>query len=229
VLDNFVQILLAALSGTALLFLLHRKWQESRARASRRAAFLDDAQRLFDGGLKAIRADGFPRISGTYHGRIFDLQAVPDTLNVRKLPTLWLLVTLAEPTPAKSTFDMMMRPRGVEFFSRHSRLPVQIAADPLFPHDCTIRTDDASRLPPRDVLARHLPFFDDPRAKELVIAPRGLRVVWLAEEAHRGRYLIFRDSEMGLTPFPAAELQPILDYLIALQADLGAAERDNAA
>jgi hypothetical protein len=114
-------------------------------------------------------------------------------------------------------------------FSHHSQLPVQIAPDPLFPHDCTIRTDDAFHLPPRHVLAHHIQFFDNQRAKELVISPKGLRVVWLAEEAHRGKYLIFRDSEMGMTPFPASDLKPVLDYLIELRADLLAAQKDNAA
>lgn len=226
--DNFSIILLAALIGTALLYLLYRNWQESRARSGRRAGFLDEAQAVFDGGLKAIRPDGFPRISGTYRNHTFDLQAVPDTLNVRKLPALWLLVTLAEPTPVRATFDLMMRPRGVELFSKHAGLPVQIAPDPMFPHDCAIRTDDAHYLPPRDVLARHLGFFDDQRAKELVISPQGLRVVWLVEEANRGRYLIFRDAEMGVTPLATATLKPLLDYLIALKTDLRAAPKDEA-
>jgi len=44
--------------------------------------------------------------------------------------------------------------------------------------------------------------------------------VWLAEEANRGRYLLFRDSEMGLSPFPAAQVRPLLDYLIELREDL---------
>lgn len=227
--DNFAMILFAALAGTAFLYLLVRTWVEGRSRSALRAAFLDDAQGLFDGGLRAIRPDGFPRISGTYHGHTFDLQAVPDTLNIRKLPTLWLLVTLPEPMPVGATFDMMMRPRGVEMFSKHAALPVQLQPDPLFPHDCSIRTDAPSALPSRDVLARHIGFFDDARAKELVISPQGCRVVWLAEEAHRGRYLIFRDIEMGLTPFAAKDLQPILDYLIALKADLASPGKETAA
>lgn len=218
--DRYLMALLAALAGTGFLYVLYRHRQEARARAGRRAAFLDEVQTLFSGGLKKVNLDGFPRISGEYEGFTFDIQAVPDTLNVRKLPTLWLLVSLPMPLPVTSTFDMMMRPRGVETFSNHSRLPVQITVDAAFPHDCTVRTDDPQGLPPRDLLLRHLAMFDDPRAKELIISPRGLRIVWLAEEAQRGRYLIFRDSEMGLTPFPAAAAKPLLDYLIALRKDI---------
>lgn len=212
--------LLGALAGTAFLYTLYRHAQDSRARAARRAAFLDEAQGLFSGGLKVISPDGFPRISGSYQGLTFDVQAVPDTLNVRKLPTLWVLVSLVDSIPVRATLDIMMRPRGVEYFSRHASLPVQMEADPALPHDCTVRTDAPEALPPSDIVLKHAGILDDPLAKELVISPKGLRIVWLAEEAHRGRYLIFRDSEMGLEPFPAAALKPLLDHLLSLRQDL---------
>ena len=62
--------------------------------------------------------------------------------------------------------------------------------------------------------------FDDPKVKELVLSPKGLRIVLLAEEADRGRYLIFRDAEMGQTPLAPARLSPILDRLAALRQDV---------
>ena len=43
---------------------------------------------------------------------------------------------------------------------------------------------------------------------------------FLAEEADRGRYLIFRDAEMALTPLPAARIAPLLETLAALRDDL---------
>lgn len=212
--------LLAALAGTGFLYALWRNAGQSKARGARRAAFLDDVQTLFSHGLKKLNPDGFPRISGDYQGVTFDIQAVPDALNIRKLPTLWLLVSLPEPLPLRATFDLMMRPRGVEMFSRHADLPIQMEPDAAFPHDCTIRTDHPAGLPPRELLLKHLSMLEDPRAKELLISPKGLRIVWLAEEANRGRYLIFRDSEMGLDPFPAADMKPLLDDLLALRADI---------
>jgi hypothetical protein len=218
--EIFVKSAVAAAAGVLFLWALYRHWQDGRVRSARRAAFLDDVQGLFEGGLKAMKPDGFPRISGTYRGHTFDLQVVPDTLNIRKLPALWLLVTLPEPLPVKGTFDMMMRPRGVEAFSKFAALPTQIIPDDIFPHDCAIRTDAPLSLPSRDLMKRHLPLFENQLAKELVIAPTGLRVVWLAEEGHRGKYLLYRDSEMGLSPFDPAKLRPLMDYLIALKADI---------
>ena len=212
--------LLAAVAGTIFLYALSRHLREARLRASRRAALLDEVQTLFSGGLKRINPDGFPRISGTYQGLTFDIQAVPDTLNMRKLPALWLLVSLPEPMPVKATFDLMMRPRGVEVFSKHAQLPVQMAADPAFPHDCTVRTDAPEQLPPRQLLLKHTAILADPRAKELVISPKGLRLVILADEAERGRYLIFRDLEVGKTPLSRARILPLLDTLLAIRKTL---------
>ena len=211
-------------------YALYRNWQEGKVRAARRAAFLDEAKTLFDGGLKAIRPDGFPRISGTYRGHTFDIQAVPDTLNIRKLPTLWVLVTLGRADAGEghlrhddasarrgNVLETCRAPGADSARSAVSRMTAPSA--PMRPR----------HLPPRGVLEKNLAFFDEPRAKELVISPKGLRVVWLSEEAHRGKYLIFRDSEMGLTPFPASELKPILDYLISLQRDLLRRQTDTAA
>ena len=222
---SFTHILLAlaaALAGTGFLYALTATLREGRQRARRRAAFLDDVQGLFAGGLKRLNPDGFPRISGTYRGLTFDIQVVPDALNFRKLPSLWLLVSLPAPMPVRATFDLMMRPRGVETFSKHTELPIQMAPDPAFPHDCAIRTDAPELLPHRQLLLRHTAILEDPRAKELLISPKGLRIVWLAEEGARGSYLLFRDSEMGLSTFPAAQVRPLLDYLIDLKDDLKA-------
>ena len=218
--ETLLLSLLAALAGTAFFYALIASRNSGRKRAARRAAFLDDVQVLFSGGLKALTSDGFPRISGTYGGVVFDVQAVPDTLNIRKLPALWLLVTMPTPLPLRATFDLMMRPRGVEIFSNHAQLPVQMEPDPAFPHDCSIRTDNPPGLPPRDLLMKHTALIESERLKELIISPKGLRIVWLAEEASRGRYLIFRDSEMGLSPFPAGEARDLLNYLLAIRDDI---------
>ena len=218
--DNSVMVLMAAVAGTMFLAALYHALRGARARSRLRRGYLENVKPLFSGGLKAIMPTGFPRLSGTYRGHEFDLQVVADTLNMRKLPTLWLLVTLPDRLPVGATFDMMMRPRGVETFSRLNDLPVQITNDGSFPDDCTIRTDNPAGLPPRDLLLRHLGLFADQRAKELVISPKGLRVVWLADEAHRGKYLLFRDSEMGQTPLKPEELRPLLDYLIAVREDV---------
>lgn len=196
---------------------LHR---QSAKRRRWRAAYLDAVAPLFENQITALAATGFARLSGHYQGVQFDLQAVPDTLSYRKLPALWLLVTLTERMPTGATLDVMLRPTGVESFSNFRDLAVQIDTPHGFPADCALRCDDPAGIPAADLIVSHLARLDQDQLKELVIAPKGLRIVWLAEEANRTRYLAFRDAEMGCSPLPAARLEPLLAALIALRDDL---------
>ncbi|MDZ4093594.1 MAG: hypothetical protein U1D35_01630 [Paracoccaceae bacterium] len=206
--------------GAALAVFTQASYRAAGRRATLRAGYLDACQSLFRGGLKAVAPTGFPRLSGQVQGLTFDLQVVPDTLTFRKLPALWLLVTLPEKLPLRATFDLMIRPTGVEPFSHFQTLPDQISAPQGFPEDCVIRTDDPAALPPEALLRRHLGLFADLRVKELVISPKGLRLVWLAQEADRTRYLIFRDAEMGQVPLTPETLRPLMSALRDLQADI---------
>ena len=116
----------------------------------------------------------------------------------------------------------MLRPRGVEAFSNFNSLPQQITIPPGFPEDCAVRTDEAGTLPDLAVIRRHRHLIDAPQAKELIVSPKGLRSVWLAEEARRGPYLLFREAELGLEPLEPDRLKKIMDDLAALHDDLAA-------
>ncbi len=211
---------LAAIVGAIGLWLVIRVVKESRARALARSGFFDAVKPLFDGGEIRVQPTGFARMSGRRNGLSFDLQALPDTLTFRKLPALWVMVTLPEQLPVMATLDLMARPSGQETFSRFAILPQSLPSPPGFPKDVAIRTDDATGILPASLMARHANLFDDPRVKELVISQKGLRIVILGEEADRGRYLIFRESEMGQVRLDPARLLPILDRLAALREDI---------
>jgi hypothetical protein len=202
------------------LWLSFRLIRETRARSLARAGYFDAVKPLFDGGENRLQPTGFPRMTGRRHGLAFDLQAIPDTLTFRKLPALWVLVTLPEALPLKATLDLMTRPSGNEPFTRFATLPQSLPTPSGLPKDISIRSDDATRSPPPDLVMRHADLFTDPRVKELVLSPKGLRIVILAEEADRGRFLIFREAEMGRTPLSPDRLGLVLDRLAAIRKDL---------
>lgn len=202
------------------LWLALRLVRETHARKTARAGYFDAVKPLFTGGETRLQPTGFPRMTGHRDGLAFDLQAVPDTLTFRKLPALWVMVTLPEPLPVKATIDLLARPSGNEPFSHFAALPQSLPTPPGLPKDVAIRSDDAPNAPPESLILRHADLFDDPQIKELVISPKGLRIVLLAEEADRGRYLIFREAEMGMHPLPPARLTPLLDRLAALRDDI---------
>lgn len=223
--DQIAMAALAVVLGATLALLAWQAARAGRARRAARAAYLDLCGRVFTAHVTKIAATGLPRVSGDFGEHVFDIQVAADTLNFRKLPALWVLVTLPAPLPVRATFDMMLRPAGVEAFSAFASLPDQIEPPAGFPLDCAIRTDDPAGLPAETVLRRHLALFASERVKELVISPKGLRIVWLAEEARRGPYLFFRDAEMGCDPLPAETLRPLLEALLALRADILAEAR----
>ena len=68
---------------------------------------------------------------------------------------------------------------------------------PGFPEGAVVRTDRRGVLFPRQRIADHLGIFADGRAKELLIMPNGVRIVWLLAEADRARYGVFRQAEFG--------------------------------
>lgn len=200
--------------------LLVRLLRERGARARSRAAYFDHCLPFLGNPRRQMTPHGFPRVAGDYRGFSFDLQAVPDTLTFRKLPALWLLVTLTRPMPVRATVDMMRNATGGEVFSKFSLLPVQIVPPKHYPDDLSVRTDAPDAMPDDSLVSRYLDLFDTPQVKELVIAPQGLRIVRLAEEANRNRYLIFRDAEMGSAPLNPEAVLPLLDRLADLAAEL---------
>jgi hypothetical protein len=115
---------------------------------------------------------------------------------------------------------MMRNATGGEVFSKFSLLPVQIVPPKHCPDDLSVRTDAPDAMPDDSLVSRYLDLFDTPQVKELVIAPQGLRIVRLAEEANRNRYLIFRDAEMGSAPLNPEAVLPLLDRLADLAAEL---------
>ncbi len=208
------------------LWLAFRLIAESRTRSLARARYFDAVKPLFDGGEARLQPTGFPRMTGRQQGLAFDLQVIPDTLTFRKLPALWVLVTLPEPMPLHATLNLMARPSGNEPFTRFTTLPQSLPTPDCLPKEVSVRSDDATRIAPADLIARHADLFADPRIKELVLSPKGLRIVFLAEEADRGRYLIFREAEMGMTPLDPTRLTPILDRLRAIREDVLALPKD---
>lgn len=196
----------------------------SAARRVARARFLDPCRPLFSDILVRIEPDGFPRLAGTSGEARFDLRVVPDTLTTRKLPALWLLVTLTQPMPLSATWHLMLRPRGTETFSGFGRLPRVLPPQAGLPADSAVRTDSAYGMPP-PALAEVVARLGEDRLKEVVMSAKGLRITWLAEEAHRGRYLIYRDAEMGIASLRPEALTPLLDALLDLRAGLDQPER----
>jgi hypothetical protein len=172
---------------------------------------------LEDARYEGEASTGYPQLVGRYRGLPVRLYPVIDTLAIRKLPSLWLLATIPDPLPLKATFDLMMRPAGPTTFSNFDHLPVTLDALPDLPAHGIVRSDDPEHVLPHHVVSPHLGLFDEPRAKELLITPKGLRIVWQLAEADRVRYGVFRQADFGDVVLDATLVRDLLDWLIAVR------------
>lgn len=204
----------------ALGWLAYRFQRGATARAQMRASLLAEADGLLTIREREVLDSGYVKLAGDYQGASLRLHPIVDSLAMRKLPVLWLSITLIRPMPVKSRFDLMMRASGAEIFSGFHALPIQIATPAGFPEAAQIRADGMEGLPEESLIARHLRPYHDDMAKELLITPDGIRMVWLVAQAERSRYLFFRDAEFENPPIPRQSLMVMFEAITALADDL---------
>lgn len=158
--------------------------------------------------------------NGRWNGHRVQIRTIIDTLVTRKLPTLWLSVTLQEPVAIPATFDMMMRPASATTFSNFDQLNHTVELPAQYPAESAIRTNDATARLPMTVIGQHLEIFSDGRAKELLVTPNGVRIVWMLAEADRLRYGVLRQADFSGARLEAVLIDVLLNAASALRADI---------
>lgn len=196
-------LLLFCLLGVATIAALARK--ELRNDLRQRGTLLDAAAGLLDNASVTVGSDGYPRLNGTSQGgdRI-SLEVVADSLVPRRLPQLWLKLTLLKPEAApRPSIGALARPIGTEFYSRVLGLPDTIT--PSFTADFPLlmrgRGVTEAALQRTSGLFRTL--FADPALKEIVITPRGAGSVRRIAEGDRGAHVLYRQMR-----FPVSQVSP---------------------
>ncbi|TIX63253.1 MAG: hypothetical protein E5V33_13140, partial [Mesorhizobium sp.] len=81
---------------------------------------------------------------------------------------------------------------------------------------------------PQDVIAGHLDIFAEGRAKELLVTPKGVRIVWLLAEAERARYGVFRQAAFGDARLDPALVERLLQSASALRDAINVRKRQAA-
>jgi len=195
--------LLFCLLGVAAIAALARR--ELRNDLHQRRALLNEAVGLLGNARVTVGSDGYPRLSGTYDGgNTVSLEIVPDSLVPRRLPQLWMRLTLLAPeTVSRPSIGVLARPFGTEFYSRVLGLPDTIP--PSFTTDFPLlmrgRGVTEAALQHTSGLFRAL--FADPALKEIVITPRGAGSVRRIAEGDRGAHVLYRQMR-----FPVSRVSP---------------------
>lgn len=182
---------LAAVGGLLCLVLLY--WRERAKERRKRAQFFAGCLDLFQSYRVVQENGGYPVLTGSYRGLAVRLEPIVDDMACRKVPILWLKVSVLQSIPYRGVLDFLMRPAGTEFYSPSAHLDYDLEIPPSWPQNAILRSDAPEALPPLDLVGPHIEMFTDTDRKELVITPKGVRLVARVWQASRPHYLILRE------------------------------------
>jgi hypothetical protein len=209
-----------------VLWLIYRR-DRARKRAIR-SRYFDECRALIDDCRETFENIEFPVLDGRYGGHRVRLEPVVDHMAVRKLPSLWLKVSVFGDLPVAGTIDFLVRPLNTEFFSPSAGLPFTLKIPPEWPQHALLRSDIDDNSPAIRTLHPHIGLFADPKTKELVIAPRGVRLVYQANQGERAYYMVLRQAEFGAAQLPSALARRLLDEAVAVYNSVASAAESGA-
>ena len=205
-----------AFVATSTVGLSMMAFREHRSALKLRNGLLDSAAGLLADARLSLAPDHFPILEGRLADRRqIRIELIADTLVFRRLPQLWLKITLKEHSEiSRPTIGALARPTGAEFYSLVHDLPAWIEP-PVVDTPLIMRGDGhASSWQIERVSAMFQTLFSDPAVKEAAIAPRGVRLIRQAAQGDRGAHLILRQ-----TRFPIAEISPELVRIAIAEAE----------
>ena len=178
-----------------------RALQDHRAALKLRHGLLNAAAGLFSDAKITLARDSFPVLAGRLPDRRrVTIELVADTMVFRRLPQLWLKVTLSEAAACRRpSIGALARPTGAEFYSIVHDMP-EWMTPPQTGASLLMRGDGrASAAQIISVSALFRSLFFDPGVKEAAITPRGVRLVRQASEGDRGAHLLLRQIRFPIT------------------------------
>lgn len=208
-------IALAVLAVAVLVALQVRHVRHVRAQ---RGAVLRDVLPLFAGAEVAQDGIGFPTLTGTYAGERVKVELVVDTLALRELPRLWLVVTVFTEVAIGGPVDILLRPRTADMISPGGRFRYEHAPPAGWPADVRIATAQP-QPPPFGALADSVPLLEDERTKALTVTPRGVRVVQLLAKGQIGQYRVVRRAKFEVE-VERAQLTGMVDAAVRIAHDV---------
>lgn len=193
--------LLTAILAVVVLWQQGRR--EERATMEHRAHLLDEAAALFPHARRSLGPDGFPVIAVSRpDGAELVLGLLVDTLVTRRLPQLWLKLTLREAAPVRDfSLGALARPAGSEFYAMTHDLPDWIA--PPTSGDVALLLRGKNVPAPSQLGADLATLFADAKLKEAVVTPLGVRIIHQACQGDRGSHLLLRQARFAIETVPA--------------------------
>lgn len=174
-----------------------------KRQAQERANLFGPVLPIFDTYRLERGPHGWPRMTGKYSGLRVKLEVVEDDLSLRKLPSLWLQVTVLDADPTRGTLGFLVGPRDDQVFTTATQMDTYLPVPQGWNQDAVFTTNNKEKKVDLRLLEPFKKIFGNPKAKELVVTPFGVRLTYQAAQASRAEYLVFRRAQ-----FPAPVLDP---------------------
>lgn len=213
--NSFAAVLVIVVAASLLWW-----WQRQNAGWLRRARQnkMRELLPLLDGGSFVDRPGDFPAVAGGYGGHEALIELITDSIAVRKLPALWLIITIKAALPTAGAFGVMNRPQNTEYWSPFDRLPDHLPKPAHWSVPANLRARGAEGPRLAAYVEPHLDFLGSVGSKEILIMPGGVRMTMLAEEGDRASYLVGRQEVFSSDPVAATAA---LDMLRRCNAIIG--------
>lgn len=186
--------------------------RDHRRAVSARRGLLDQCLGVLDDEQWSASGDGFPMLEGRANGQFVRAALIPDTMVMRRLPQLWLSVTVLEAQPGSPSLSVLARHMGNEFYAATLDLPRRVEPPAGLPFDVLIRGDGARAA---DLCRRLAPAFakilEDARVKEIALTEKGVRIIRQVAEGSRGEHLLLRQAVFGDAPIDGAAFAQTLE------------------
>jgi hypothetical protein len=215
----FGLVLLAGCGAVTLAVLHHRHL--ARVRDDRGSLF-DDCAGILTCARVTRRGLNFPVLVGRRGTAPVRVEPVVDTLSMRTVPVLWLVVTVGLPRPAAVHLSVLARTCGTEFYSRHHEAGARVQPDPGWPESLSVRCDRPEQLSTyAGLLDRLAEFMADGQVKQVALSGATARVVWRCGAAVPSTYRVTRRVDLtGVRADPQA-VGEVLDMVLELATTAG--------
>jgi hypothetical protein len=195
-------VVLSLVVGIAAVLVLAAIQTRHRRNVGRaRRAVLRHVEGLFTEVTVTQDGIGYPSLRGRWNGHWLKLDLVVDTLAMRQLPTLWMLVSVLRPLPVRTPIDITLRPRSSDIVSAGTAFAYEHDPPAGWPADIRVTTPEPA-LPPLEVLDRFVELLEQPSTKGLLIAPGGIRIVHALASGAVGQYRVTRRPKFAFAVEP---------------------------
>lgn len=159
--------------------------------AAERRALLADALPLFEDATVSQLGIGYPTLNGTDGGHRVAVQLVVDSLTLRRLPRLWLVVSVFRPTGLPGPVDILCEPQVPAMVTPAERFRHVHAAPAGWPDDVRIATPGPA-APGLEPFGEAVAVLAEPETKGILAGPGGVRIVQELARGDLGHWRVVR-------------------------------------